>query len=376
MATDLTNSQPSQEAPTVAVVARQVGTANAFLPVIAGLEQGGASVLCAAFEPAAGALQRNGVACEAVTAVDQVLDLWQRRGPVAFVLCGTSEHATEDARLWGWAASQGIPHVAFVDSWVNYALRFTTPGLTRLCDLAPRAVAVPDEAAARRMVAAGCPKDRLVVTGNPAFDPWTRLDPGPGRRWREELLGSNESLLLSFVLEPLAAVYGDDPAAESYLGYTERDALALALEALAPVAADAGAGALVAVVPHPRQDPGEVSVMVRGLCQGLQSGGVRAEVIRDHDRFALVGGSDAVLGMTSTLLYEASLAGRPVVSLQPGRRQGSDLTDLHPEIVVVTEPGQARPALEAALAPRQQRRGEVEVASATERFLGYILGRI
>ncbi len=354
-------------APTVAVSARQAGTANAFAPVIDELRRRGAAVCCAAWQPAAGILRRAGVECHEVGTTDEALALW-RRGPVDFVLCGTSEHALEDARLWGWAAEQRIPHAAFVDSWVNYALRFTTPGGTPF-DLAPGAVAVPDRAAARRMTEAGCPPELLVVTGSPAFDPWSRLDPAPGQRWRRELL-AGEALLCAFVLEPLAEVYGDDPASDRYLGYTERDALALALEALEPLADDGGV--VLAVAHHPRQDPAAVARMVAELSRRRST---RVAVIADHDRFAMVGGADALLGMTSTLLYEATLAGRPVVSLQPGRRQGSDLTDLHPQIVVVTEPGEAAGAVRAALRRREPAPERVAPESATERLVRYILQR-
>lgn len=353
---------------TVAVAARQAGTANAFAPVIDELRRRGAAVLCAAFQPAAGVLQRDGVDCQEVATADEALALWRQHGPVDFVLCGTSEHAVDDARLWGWAAEQAIPHAAFVDSWVNYALRFTTPGGAPF-DLAPGAVAVPDLAAAQRMTEAGCPRQLLVVTGSPAFDPWARLDPAPGRRWRRQLL-AGEALLCAFVLEPLAEVYGEDPGSDSYLGYTERDALALALEALEPLAAEDGVA--LAVAPHPRQDPAAVGRMVRELSRGRST---RVELITDHDRFAMVGGADALLGMTSTLLYEATLACRPVVSFQPGRLQGSDLTDLHPQIVVVTEPGEAAGAVQAALSGREVPLRPRETEAATERLVRYILER-
>ena len=356
------------DAHSVTLVARQAGSAHALAPVAHELTGRGLRLQLLAFDPAAGLLEQHGLGAQLqrITTADQGLTALEQRPP-ALLVSGTSEHAEQDARLWRWARQRGIPQLAFFDSWVNYWQRFTAPGGPRF-GLLPQQVAVTDEACARRLVEEGCPQEALVITGNPALDCWSELDWAAGRRLHGRLLRPGELLLALFAVEPLAAFYSADPADPAYLGYTEHDALGWAITGLAQLARRCRTGAAMLVLPHPRQQDAEVQAMADAARPADR---VRV-VVHRRDRRELVTAADLVLGMTSSLLYEATLAGRPVVSLQPNRKQGNDLTDLHQAIAEAAQQREVLPALKVALERGAPRPAPLE--PGTGRLTRHLLG--
>ena len=56
---------------------------------------------------------------------------------------------------------RGIPTLSIVDFWSNYTERF---------DTLPDKIAIIDEQMRQEMLAEGFPDDKLVITGQPAFD--------------------------------------------------------------------------------------------------------------------------------------------------------------------------------------------------------------
>ncbi len=325
----------------VVCVARQAGTANAFAPVVEQLRTSGVPVRGIAFSPAWEALKRHGVDVHRVESASEGLAWLEALDRSGFLLAGTSEHASEDAVFWNWARRRGVPHVAFVDSWVNYWQRFTSEGGERF-NLLPEAVAVVDRLAAERMIEAGCPHEAIVVLGNPAFDPWLRWPPARHREWRRQLRAGTQRRVAVFTLEPVA---GADDAA--FPGYTEDDALACALAALSAFANAEGSRWQVLIKPHPRQTADEASTIV-DRCADPAPSGLNLQIAGTEDRRQLVAIADLVLGITSMFLLEASLTGTPVISIQPGRRRGCDLTD-RPGITVATSREQVSRALRALL---------------------------
>ena len=98
----------------------------------------------------------------------------------------------------------------------------------------------------------------------------------------------------------------------------------------------------VTVRPHPREPAGRYAAVVTALA-GISQ--VTAQEDAHGDRFDAVRRADVVAGMTSMLLREAALIGRPVVSLQPGRRGPTDVIDGDPSIRVVSDVAAAAVAL-------------------------------
>ncbi len=348
----------------VACVARQAGTANAFAPVIERLPAHGVPVQVIAFSPAWETLKHRGIDAHRIESAAEGLGRLERADRPSFLLAGTSEHAREDAVFWTWARRRAVPHVAFVDSWVNYWQRFTSKGGERF-DLLPEAVAVADRLAAERMIEAGCPREAIVILGNPAFDPWLRWPPAHRQEWRQGLHAGPELRVAVFVLEPVAST---DAAGSP--GYTEDKALACTLAALSAIAIAEGIRWRVLIKPHPRQTPEQAAAIV-ARCADPAPSGLSLRIAGGEDRRQLVAIADLVLGITSMLLLEASLTGTPVISVQPDRRRGCDLTD-RPGITVATSQAEVSRALQTLLTRGADPASAPVTRPAADRFIEYI----
>jgi hypothetical protein len=221
----------------------------AGLPVAATLDQG-ASSLDAAFEGAA-----------------------PRR---LFVSAGFN-HALETAAV-GWARDRGLPVGQFVDSWLNYALRFAREGRLVL----PDRIVVIDDKAASEAVEEGLPRAKLVAVGQPAWEAARPLPAAPAGR----------ALFLS---GPVRAQYADR------LGYDEWSCWDLVLktqEQVPELLSDLWYGR------HPVQT--EITVdKVSPARLIAESMSALAEV-------------DIVMGVFSSPMIDALIGGRRVISVQPG----------------------------------------------------------
>ncbi len=318
----------------VAVVARQAGSATAFAPVVRALqEEVNVTCLVLGLEYASRAFATAGTVAQTVTSFAEALPYLVVAQPTVLIT-GTSFNAVGDGEFWHWAREMGIPSIAFVDNWTNYRERFSsTP--SRPFDCLPEHIAVVDALMASRLIAAGCPKERVTIIGHPGWDDLIRRRGHRATELRYALAG--DSTLILFVSEPLAQFYGDK------LGYTEGKALRLLFDALETLGESRNESYTVAVKPHPVEDSAALTHLL-----GMASSRVRARLVTG-DRLDLVSASDLVVGMNSLLLHEAALMGRPVVALQPGRRQPSDLVDHHPGILLATNPAQAITAITQAL---------------------------
>ena len=172
-----------------------------------------------------------------------------------------------------------------IDSHYDYSSRI---GRTNGPSALPDRILLFDPIAVFEATVAGLPKERLVAVGNPA---WEGLGTAPA-------VPENRVL---FASQPIAADMGNR------LGYTERSALRLLLDTrkLRP---DLIVQVLLAL--HPREDPADMPINTSlKRIASAKIGIERASI---------------VLGMFSSVLIEAALAGRRVISLQPGA-QGADM---------------------------------------------------
>jgi hypothetical protein len=194
------------------------------------------------------------------------------------VVTSASRAAVEDAAFIH-ARAHGVPIVRFIDTWYRYRDRLCLrDGRFEL----PDQVLVIDNPAIVQAQQDGIPRDRLTVVGNPAWEAVERLAPA-------------DPCETMYVSQPVHRFFG------SSLGYTEQQVWSTLLQAsrrhpelirrihFAPHPADE-------MAPPPADD----------LVTVVESG---------REALALAG---TVVGMFSSLLVEAFLAGRRVVSLQPG----------------------------------------------------------
>jgi hypothetical protein len=276
--------------PRALIVARDPGAANALVPVA---QSGPATVL--AYPYASPYFRRAGL--EHRRAGDHVkpAEILDEAGPEV-LLTGTSMQATEDAIWWEAARARGIPSLALLDHWFNYAARFTR---TMPFDSLPDRIAVMDTGCVRDMLQAGCPGDRAVVTGQPAFDELATRELAGRQRARSHWGATAADWVLLFASEPIAA----DSAGRAR--QDEQDIFSMLCRAALDLRP------LLVIKLHPRESRGGFDALAREL--PLQ---VRIEA--DLAPRAALAGADTVVGMTSIFLLEAALSGIPVLSLQPG----------------------------------------------------------
>ena len=201
------------------------------------------------------------------------------------------------------AKNKGIPVVHVLDNWSTYAGRLATDGLE---PLSPDLYAVPDGEARRGALEEGVPSSCLHVTGHPALA-------APALNLREfrtknRRLKAEKRFHLAFINEPFRAVAGEDIHAPGHPGFFEDQVLPELAKSLQPHAANV----FLSVLPHPKQSREEVHALwhtIRGRLQGEVS-----QPDQGQEFLKLV---DGVAGMASILLYQAWLAGIPVLSILP-----------------------------------------------------------
>lgn len=325
------------------IVTRQAGTAAAFAPLLPVLEAQRPDLdLTLYCYP--GSDEFAGNVAHTVRHIKDFADARDslaRLGQVEFVLTGTSEHVADDCAWWSWARQRGIRSTGFVDQWVNYWQRFTTSrGNTERFDHVPDRIAVVDAVARRRLADLGCTAESIIETGSPALDDVLSAPATAGDAIRERFHCRGGDILLLYACE---SEWPEEWRAKGFDTFAAHDqSLGLACQAALDCDPGVGRDVVLLVKPHPRQK-------AAGETPDVATGGVRIQVC-DGDRVAMLHAADIVLGVHTMLLYEASVLGKPVISIQPGKRGVCDLTDGRPGIAVVENARQLATALDEAIA--------------------------
>ncbi len=161
----------------VLTFARESGGAQAIAPVIKELQNKGASILVLAKDVAEKIFMQHGFSSlyledgESCFIDPLLAQQWGVQSPDIVLTSAASlpELDMTEKNLWRWARRQGIPSVAVLDQWQNYARRFSSCLTSDLAFL-PDMCCVMDQFACSGMLAEGFPPERLVITGQPAFD--------------------------------------------------------------------------------------------------------------------------------------------------------------------------------------------------------------
>jgi hypothetical protein len=231
------------------------------------------------------------------------------------LLTATSVNGVDLEKKYTAAARQaGIPSLALLDFWTNYTRRFADESGQPTCQ--PDLIAVMDDRAREEMAIEGFARNRIVITGQPAYDnlaAWRRGFTQEKRaRIRESLGANHDDLVVLFVSQPLASLYGSDTNMQGHPGYTEWTVLSGLVDAIEQIAGRERCHMVLAIRPHPRED----ALAFKAIRSDL----VTVLVAADGESRELVMSSDLVVGMNSALLVEACYLGCAVVSLQPGLR--------------------------------------------------------
>jgi len=230
------------------------------------------------------------------------------------LLTAASSRPTDDMTekyFWKVGGDCGIPSVAVLDQWQNYAMRFSGPTEAERLRYLPTCIAVMDDGVRRDMISEGIPEDRICVTGHPRFAALKEYhNQSIRKKAREKLarLGVDKTRqIIVFVSEPARRFFAVEE------GYDEAETL----NALLKVCEKSSNHGQIEVVLkyHPRNiEEDFLSVFNRGQ--------VPLHMIRNEiEPWEVLIAADLVVGMISILLVDSVLLGIPTLSVQLGSKK-------------------------------------------------------
>lgn len=239
---------------------------------------------------------------------EEIRDLLSQFSP-EIVVTGTSYGDRTEQWLWKTAGKLGIYSIAILDQWLYYRIRFSDSS-GRLA--MPDKILVMDEMAKKEMVADGFDGQKILATGQPSFEElWgkARKVSEADKRKIKEGLNCRDGVVILFVSEPFSSALHVD------VGFTEHIALGEFISAIKEVKPSTTVNLLVKI--HPKQKPNEVRRFIQSLpiIKNL-----RLTMIADLPVLPLILIADIVIGIQSTVLIEANILNKPVMSIQIGRK--------------------------------------------------------
>lgn len=217
---------------------------------------------------------------------------------------------------------QGVPIVHVLDNWSNYASRME--GIDGRAPLIPNAYAVMDDLAYREALAESVPAEILHITGHPNL-----AQLSDERALYQGAVSEFSTAHLLFVSEPAVADSGPAQARGSR-GYDEITVTQDFTEALIQSKTPVSEVPPLLIAPHPREDRAQVAARWQACAEhygDVRGSPLHWSMVAPGEVRAALHQSQAVVGMSSILLYEAWLLGKRVASLQPGL-QGTQLRTL------------------------------------------------
>jgi len=229
---------------------------------------------------------------------------------ISKVLFSVNVHDTRPLIIARIAQKLDIKTFHLLDYWHDYKARMERDGKKIFL---PTIYFVPDDFAFKKAVEEGIPSEIIKVSGQPALeninskynDASLQEDPFI------DLKSKNRKIIL-FVSEPVTQDQGGSYKENSnYRGYTEFSVLKILINALNIL----DKKITIIILPHPRQDNDNL-INFWELEGGKKFGDVYLN-LNSRNTLPFV---DGVIGMASTLLFEAFLVGKTVLSIQPDLR--------------------------------------------------------
>ena len=213
---------------------------------------------------------------------------------------GTSLTDTLPLCIARCAEKLNIPTICILDNWMNYRERLE---IDQLPFFIPTIYAVMDSIAAQGAIASGIPSSCVHITGHPAlsslYEQYTNFKNHSASDHKNKIL---------FVSEPVSEDQGTTPLSTKFRGYTQQKVLKLVCNAFQPFYNKF----TFILLPHPRENK-EILFQIWNEFKGKLDG----EISNYPSGREAVLSVDRVIGMSSILLYEAWLVGKPVISIQP-----------------------------------------------------------
>jgi hypothetical protein len=297
-------------APTVRFAARDPGAANVLTSFLQRWEPGPAITVDHWTLPRAAAVfGRADIPCREFPDdfARRELECAWRDHPADALITGTSHYRPFEPALWDIARRHNCPTLAIIDYWSNLERRFQVAR--------PDAVGAIDDRQADEVIALGFSSDQVIVVGHAwLFSLREQLNSAPVDFNESAEEGSEVRVL--YVSEPIS--YDVAIGANPPYGFDEVDSFRL-LHQAACEAVRAGNAVNLAVKFHPYENPAEFKKRISDL---PPLSGLTLRFLDHHDApHTWVRWSDLVVGISSVLLLESMVLGKPVISVQPGLRR-------------------------------------------------------
>lgn len=214
------------------------------------------------------------------------------------------ERDMSEKYLWHNARLDGIPTIAFLDQWQNYAVRFSGTNIEERLAYLPDYINCINEIGENEMIAEGFDPQLLVRFGQPYLS--SLMDDAKfinADEIKNKLAIAPDHRVVMFVSEAIREHYGH------IRGYDQYDALRLFLELMLKAAQQTE----FLIKLHPK-DTQEEYKRILSEYPSLHTRIIKSELSPIESILI----SDEVFGMTSIMLVEAYLLGKKTVSLQPG----------------------------------------------------------
>lgn len=277
--------------------AQDPGSANALTPVIKKLSARiQLKVLAAKY--AVPMFVRDNIRFTDCTAYSdaQLADLVAAWSPNIMVL-GASAGLSIEKRLTLMARVHGIRTVSVIDYWSGYDDRFGEK-INKRHRYLPDYVCVIDRAMKDELLELGVPAKAIAITGNPHLEDSVRKIKAKTKHAKN----------LLYISAPFSSLHPNP------YPFDEFQALRDVLEY--PRWKEYGT---VIVKLHPKEAEGKYDALIARYPEAP------IRIVKADDLYRLLGEATVIVGINSIVLLEASLAGKPVVSYQPGLHPKDDV---------------------------------------------------
>lgn len=214
------------------------------------------------------------------------------------------ERDMSEKYLWRNARAAGIPTLAFLDQWQNYAVRFSGVANDERLTYLPDYINCINETGKCDMTSAGFCRDMLYEFGHPYLSSLKGIAANIDEAAVRQRLGIE--------LTQQVALFVSEAIREHFRGargYDQYDALRVFMEMVS--------SSDVKYRPMIKLHPKDVQEGYEGILHGY-SGLMPVIIHNQASPVECVQIADCVFGMTSIMLIEAFVLDKPVVSIQPG----------------------------------------------------------
>ncbi|MBX2860043.1 MAG: alpha-2,8-polysialyltransferase family protein [Vampirovibrio sp.] len=317
----------TESAPKILLFAHDPGGANTIIPLVQPLQEAGYIPMLYGKRFALEKYRQaelEGVTLEADTEED--LTIFLKEHQPHLLITGTSANDMTEKYLWQAARSLNIASMAVLDQWMNYGIRFSAHGMDTLQHYQenpqhpylPDTLCVMDAFAKEEMTAAGLPKARIEITGQPYFQHLRQSVANLNREAIRARLGvTPEERLLVYVSEPIELCQG----ASTPLGYTEKTIFQALLNTLAQLDNQLTSPVCLLIKGHPKESREAYQEYINE--NTLKH--IRIQLDDGTTPWEVVAASDHLIGMSSMLLIEAAICDKPITSIQIGLSQPNPL---------------------------------------------------